>query len=273
LSYEIGGPLGLKIASPRFVFRGLTYGQWAGVWMNQLFSDHPDINYYGGKGMAFLRGNLQYAYTADPAHPVFSTMTKQSCLRIQQDTAVFVPIINTKFVLDNEYQGQVMKDEISMRNTARRDTVNGGDLGARIKREPDDKEEALVKDLNDYYIESPLFSLYIPPTSAYRESMETPMDASTYYCITAGIFVIISHWPEGTYRLSVLGKGIGKYLTRSVYDIEVKGKNPLLNDISEVPKEREGPTGTGQSGEPTVSSRDPMDFSGDWLDLEPTKPI
>ena len=34
---------GLKIANPRAVFRGLTYGQWAGVWMNNFFSDYPDV--------------------------------------------------------------------------------------------------------------------------------------------------------------------------------------------------------------------------------------
>jgi hypothetical protein len=256
---------GLKIADPRGVFRGLTYGQWAGVWMNQLFSDKPDINYYGAKGMAFLRGNIQYAYKEDPEHPVFSTMTMESALKIQEDTALFVPVVNTKFVIDNEYQGQVMKDEISMRNTARRDTVSGGDLGVRIREEPDDIDYGLVKDLNDYYVESALFTLSIPETSTFKESMESPIDAGQYFSITAGIFVIISHWPKGKkFRLSVLGKGVGKYLTKSVYDIEVADDaSPKLKDISTPP-----PISTTPTGKPLY---DPMGFVANWSDPKATK--
>jgi hypothetical protein len=260
---------GLKIADPRGVFRGLTYGQWAGVWMNQLFSDKPDINYSGAKGMAFLRGNIEYAYKEDPEHPVFSTMTMESALKIQEDTAVFVPVVNTKFVLDNEYQGQVMKDEISMRNTARRDTVSGGDLGVRIREEPADIDYALVTDLNDYYVESPLFTLTIPENSTFKDSMESPLDAGQYFSVTAGVFVIISHWPKGKkYRLSVLGKGVGKYLTKSVYDIEVAGASPDLKDISTPPP----PPSKPKVGSPPIPpTYDPMGFVGNWTDPKATK--
>ena len=255
---------GLKIADPRAVFRGLTYGQWAGVWMNHLFSEFPDINYHGGNGMTFLRGNVQYASTDDPEHAVFSSLTLESRLKIQEDTAVFVPIINSKFVIDDDYQGHILKDEISLRNTARGDTVNGGDLGVRIKPDTTEKDSPLVKDLNEFYIESPLFSLSIPETSAYKTRMQSPMESGNYYCITAGIFVIISQWPVGKYRLSVLGVGLGNYLTRSVYDIEVEAaKTPLLNDISKTPYAKPGKT----------SPRDPMDFVAKWSDTKPTKPI
>lgn len=250
----------LKIADPHFVFRGLTYGEWAGVWLNHLFSDKPDINYVGPKGMAFVRGNLQYAYTQDPDHPVFSSITKSSALRIHEDTALFVPVVNTKFIIGSEYQGQTMKDQIAMRNTARRDTVNGGPIGIRIRESPHDKSYVLVKDLNDFYIESSLFTLTIPESSAYKGLMETPLEPGIYQCITAGIFVIISNWPPGkTYRLSVLGTGVGTYLTKSIYDIEVLPKGNDLTDISRIP------TITGD-GPP-----DPMDFMADWKDTKPTK--
>jgi hypothetical protein len=260
-SFDIDGPFDIKIADPHYVFRGLTYGQWAGVWMNQLFSDKPDINYEGGKAMVFLRGNVQYAYLEDPEHAVFSTLTKESRLRIFEDTAVFVPVINTKFVIDLEYQGQVMKDEIAMRNTARRDTVNGGQLGIRIRKLDDDKDEPLVPDLNSFYTESPLFSLSIPETSTYKSQMESPLDAGEYFSVTVGIFVIISKWPKGTFRLSVLGKGVGKYLTKSIYDLEViKGESKLV-DISNKDK----------SSILAEQKFDPMDFVGNWGDVKAVK--
>jgi hypothetical protein len=250
----------LRIADPHFVFRGLTYGDWAGVWLNHLFSDKPDVNYFGGKGMAFLRGNLQYAFTQDPSHAVFSSITQGSALRIQEDTAVFVPVVNTKFVIGSEYQGQTMKDQISMRNTARRDTVNGGPIGVRIRDDGDNTGAPLVNDLNGFYTESPLFTLTIPETSEYKGLMETPIEAGVYQCITVGIFVIISHWPKGRFRLSVFGTGVGTYLTKSLYEIVVTGEAPPLDDISKIP------TVTGHGKAP-----DPMDFVANWNSAKPTK--
>jgi hypothetical protein len=38
--------------------------------------------------------------------------------------------------------------------------------------------------------------------------------------------------PKGTYRLEFGGKGVGRYFTHSIYDIEVTDSLPLLNDIS-----------------------------------------
>ncbi len=261
-NFDIEGAFGIKIADPHYVFRGLTYGQWAGVWLNHLFSDKPDINYGGGKAMVFLRGNVQYAYKEDPEHAVFSTLTKESRLKISEDSAVFIPVINTKFVIGTEYQGQVMKDEISMRNTARRDTVNGGQLGIRVMKLAEDESQKLIQthDLDYFYTESPLFSLSIPESSTYRAEMESPLDAGEYFSITAGVFVIISKWPTGTYRLSVLGKGVGKYLTKSIYDIEVRKEDPKLVDISD---------------SKSISIRDqqfdPMDFTGKWGDIKAVK--
>ena len=251
----------LQIADPRYVFRGLTYGQWAGVWLNHLFSDKPDINYQGGKGMAFLRGNLQYAYTQDPAHPVFSSITKASALRIKPDTALFIPVINTKLTLDFEYQGATMKDEILMRNVTRRDTVDGGPIGIRIRKQPSNTTYKLVDDLNNFYVESPLFTFIIPENSAYRTFMETPMEAGTYHCVTAGIFVIVSHWTPGAkYRIAVLGTGVGSYLTRSLYDIHVSGTDSKLKDISDA----------SDNSIITDYGSDPMSFMADWDEPQPT---
>ena len=83
----------LKMADPRTVFRGLTYGQWAAVWMNHLMSDQPDINYNesGGKGMVFLRGNLDYALKDEPQRLAYTLMTRDSRLIIRKDTLYLSP--------------------------------------------------------------------------------------------------------------------------------------------------------------------------------------
>jgi hypothetical protein len=146
-----------------------------------------------------------------------------------------------------------------MRNVARRDTVNGGPIGVRIRKKPRNTSYKLVSNLNDFYNESPLFTFIIPENSAYRTFMESPMEAATYQCVTAGIFVIISHWPTGTYRLSVLGTGVGSYLTRSIYDIVVTPQPPDLVDISQ-------DVGPNLQGEPH-----PMDFVADWTSPKAAK--
>lgn len=260
MNFEIDNPniAGLKIADPQTVFRGLTYGQWAAVWLNHLMSDQPDINYSegGGKGMVFLRANVEYAHKDDPQRLAYALMTKDSRLRIREDTAVFVPVINTMFVLDDEYQGLIMKDEISMRNIARRDTIYGGPVGVRITAPfPQDDSYPLVNDLNDFYTESPLFPLRVSEKNPYKYTMETPLEAGQYYAISVGVYVIISNWPKGLFRLSIFGRGIGKYLTRAIYDIEVIDDCDFkLEDISKLSDPRK----------PRGLSTDPMDFVADW---------
>ena len=263
LSFEINHHtiVDLKIADPRTVFRGLTYGQWAAVWLNHLMSDQPDINYSesGGKGMVFLRANVEYAHKDDPQRLAYTLMTRDSRLIIREDTAVFVPVINTMFVLDDEYQGFIMKDEISMRNIARRDTVYGGPIGVRITGpSPLDKSYHLVNDLNDFYIESPLFPLRVSEKNPYKYTMEIPLEAGQYYAVSVGVYVIISNWPKGLFRLSIFGRGVGKYLTRAIYDIQVIDDCDFrLEDISKLP-------GPAISRDPGDLITDPMDFVADW---------
>ena len=245
-AYHIGHSniQGLTIADPHVVFRGLSYGQWVAVWMNHIMSGQPDIQYSGkGKGMVFLRGNIEFGYKQDPTHAVFTAITAEKRLRILQDTAVFVPVITTMFYNEDVYQGQIMKDEISMRNIARRDTVDGGAIGVTIASAPSNTRYPLVKDLNEFYVESPFFPLSVSENNPYKETKESAMEAGQYQAVTVGIFVIICNWPAGLFRLSVFGRGVGNYLSKSVYDIEVSASQFKLNDISSTQLTTKGPWG------------------------------
>ena len=72
--------------------------------------------------------------------------------------------------IDDEYQGQLLKNTLSIRNIARRDTVDGGPLGIKIKWRPEppkkgrdnDEEYPLVDNLDDFYVESPVFTMDVP---------------------------------------------------------------------------------------------------------------
>src|SRR5215210_336255 len=202
-SYEINHKTieGLRIADPHYAFKGMTYGQWAAVRWNHVFSAQPDINYAIEKGMVFLRGVFEYGYEDLPVPRPYSTQTTDRRLNILEDTAVFVPIISSVFPLDSEYKGAIMKDEISLRSEARIDTVYGGDLWARIRQKPDDTDHPLVQDLNYFFIESSLFPLKVHETNIHKDKMDVPIEAGNHYAVSVGIFVIISYLPPGTYRL------------------------------------------------------------------------
>lgn len=248
-----------KIVDPKEVFRGLTYGQWVSVWYNNLMSKYPDIVYREGKSMAFLRGNVEYAYgkQEDPKNPqnrIFSSMTNEQKIIIQDDTALFIPVISTMLSLGDSYQGQTMNDELSLRSAARRDTVNGGPVGAQIKKRPG----AVVRlvpngldvpnELDEYYVETPLFPLSVSESSSIRKTIEDPLEPGPYQAIVVGIFVIIYDLEPGKYRLAFYGRGVGRYTTRSIYDIDVMQAESKLKDISD-PK-----------GPPVGMDEDPMEF-------------
>lgn len=232
---------GLKIADPHYVFRGMTYGQWSGVRWNQVFSAQPDDFYDEGRGIIFLRGSTGIGHLVedDPngrsaqSSNIYSAQTAQSRLKLPEGTAVFVPVVSSLFVIGDEYRGAVMKDEIATRFTARTDTVHGGDIWARIKVNFDGKYRNLVKDLNYFYTESPLFSLRVSERNPFKDKIDVPIKAGNYFGVTVGISVIVSYLPPNkTYRLEFGGEGVGGYFSNSVYDIEVIPHKSQLNDIS-----------------------------------------
>ena len=257
-----------NVVDPKSVFRGLTYGQWVAVWYNNLLSVEPDVVYRGGNGMAFLRGNVQYQTTdyqkgmdakqEDAKQEAFYSSIKERRIRIHQDMAVFVPVITSQFLIGDEYQGVVLNDELALRAAARRDTVNGGQIAARIKKYNSDTMTPLVRDrdrdLNDFYIETPLFPVTVPKGSTYIGTRGTTIAPGVYQALVAGIFVILDNFQKGLYRIAFSGRGVGNYLTKSEYDLRVYEDRARLDDVS----------GGAVPGE--IGYVDPLDFVGKWKD-------
>ena len=93
--------------------------------------------------------------------------------------------------------------------------------------------------------------------SEFRMISSSPREVGTYQCVTVGVFVIINEWPAGTFRLAVLGTGVGGYQTKCVYDIEVAPSKRRLLDISSFRKEPD-------------SAPDPLNIMGKWTDPKAT---
>jgi len=182
--------------------------------------------------MVFLRGSVDYAYKDSSSKRIYSGQTKEMAYQVFQGTAIFVPVITSINVMGEKYQGVTMQNEISLRNSTRRDTVNGGNLFARIKKSGDDTIFSLVEDLNYFYTESPFFPLSVDENNPFRDKMDGPLEAGQYNAVSGGVYIIISDLGVGKYRLEFGGAGVPDYFTHSIYDIEIISSVKELKDVS-----------------------------------------
>ena len=73
----------------------------------------------------------------------------------------------------------------------------------------------------DYYIETPLYKLFVSDQSTLREHFDEPFEPGEYDAITAGYFLLLTDLEPETYRMRFGGKGKGGYVTDSIYDVVV----------------------------------------------------
>ena len=227
----------IDIVQPDENFRGMSYGQWAAEWNKWLFSEDPDT--YDGGNVLFLRANPDY-------RPI---STKKDSLRyaernaiydrtgckgesILEGVAIFVPILTTVLFIGDNYEGKILRNEKDLRYYANKDTDDNRNMWAAIKRKGDKNAFSLVKNLEDYRFESPLFKLAVPKDSLLRERMEFTIKPGIYDAITTGYFIMIRSLPPSFYRINFGGEGVGIYVINSVYDIEVTQRKKPLRDSS-----------------------------------------
>jgi hypothetical protein len=227
----------IDIVQPDENFGGMSYGQWAAEWNKWLFSEDPDT--YDGGNVLFLRANPDY-------RPI---STKKDSLRhadrnaiydrtgsrgesILEGIAIFVPIITTVLFIGDNYEGKILRNEKALRYYVNKDTDDTRKMWAAIKRKGDKSAFSLVKNLEDYRFESPLFKLAVPKDSLLGERMEFTIKPGIYDAITAGYFIMIRSLPPSLYRINFGGEGMGIYVTNSVYDIEITRRKKHLRDSS-----------------------------------------
>jgi hypothetical protein len=227
----------INIVKPNENFGGMSYGQWAAEWNKWLFSKDPDS--YDGGNVIFLRGNVDYKpigkKTDSPRYiDPKSIYDRRGRKResISEGIAIFVPIITTVLFIGDNYEGRILTNEQDLRYYVNKDVDDTRKMWAAIKRKGDRNAFSLVKNLEDYRFESPLFKLGVPKGSLLRERMELTIKPGIYDAITAGYFIMIKSLPSSFYRINFGGEGMGIYVTNSVYDIEVTQRKKHLRDSS-----------------------------------------
>jgi hypothetical protein len=219
-------------------FKGLSYGEWAAIWTNWFLS--KDVDSYKGQDILFLRGYVNYRPVSDVKFSIryqnpntFLDMTGQRQQKILEGTSIFIPITVSYNAIGCRFEGEVIKDEIELRNAVNTDVDHVASLWATIKTSDSNKSMKLVPNLESYRVESPLFKLRVPKDSALNDLVDEPLKPGTYDAVAAGYFILLNRLPPSNYRIVFGSQGPGDYATRSVYDLVVfpdNRKKPL--DIS-----------------------------------------
>jgi len=201
-------------------FKGMSYGELIAQWANWLFSDQAD--YSEASDVLFLRGNIGH-YQDGLASFYDKTNDVEKGEAINKDAAVLVPVICTYLTLHSSYEGYKIEDELALRTAVNRTVHAGGAAWAKIKIGARGTVNDIVPpaSLSDFYVESPLFKLFVSEKSKLRDQVEDPLEPGEHEAIVAGYFILLKKFNSGTYRIRFGGKGKGNYVTDSIYDITV----------------------------------------------------
>ena len=99
--------------------------------------------------------------------------------------------------------------------------IEEGDPPSKIVATIDD--EAIVNDLREFRVESPMFSLNVPTDSLLKDDLEAKEPVGTCDAEAAGYCLIIKSLPprEEPYTIRIKAKGRGSYKQDETYDIKV----------------------------------------------------
>jgi hypothetical protein len=219
----------IDVAPPDRNFRGLSYGEWITVWNNWLLSRDPDS--YDGGDVLFLRGNINYKPVSeakraprhiDP-HGIYDRTGDQG-EQVFEGTAIFFPVIDSMMKIGDMYDGKVMKKIEELRLAVNKDINEGGPMWATIMKKGGSKASKIVKNIEEYRVESTYFKLHIPEDSLLKDKTEYVSRPGVYDAVSGGYFIMIGSLPSGLYRINFGAKGRGVYRTNAVYDILVQGR-------------------------------------------------
>jgi hypothetical protein len=202
-----------------------------------LFSEDPDT--YDGGRVLFLRGNVNYQQvSSSDSGPRFIDpkgiydRTGRNGQSVFEQTAVLVPVIVGMFIMGELYEGRRLKTPEQLRYSANLEIHKSGPIWATIMKKGDKTARKIVRNLEEYYVETPLFRLYVPENSFLKDKTDIPYSPGIYDMVAAGIFLLIDSVPASIYRINFGGR-TGAYQTNSAYDIVVQGRRKeTLEDIS-----------------------------------------
>lgn len=237
-----------SVFRPDQSYRGLSYADLIADWMNWVYSDDPDDR--TDPYFTYIRGNN----IGDPYYPDSSSFASSNLevvseiknildrtgfrgITITNNTAIFFPVFDTNFVVNDQYEGKVLETPYELRVATRKEYNQVSVLWATYQVwNGKDWSEArpIVRDLTNYYAESYPFRLFASPGNRLnREPKYYLKGPQEYLGVSVGTYILVSDFKPGKYRFDFGGISRVEYFTRSLYDITVtESRIPGVNDIS-----------------------------------------
>jgi hypothetical protein len=210
------------VLSPSDNYRGLPYGEFIVRWNRWLMSENPDE--YRIQDFLFFRGNIGH-------HTDANSLYRAPRIEVEEGTAIFIPVITTLYSIGDSYNGSVLTDEERLRRALYEHVNAAGPFWATIQfmNNTDQPTQRIVKNLEYFRFESPLFNLKISDKNPFLTKMDVSISPGEYTSLAGGYFILIKNLPPSMYRFRFGGKGLGKFHTDSLYEVNL------------LPKKRTGP--------------------------------
>ena len=189
------------IVPPNEIYGGLTYGNWAAIWWNWLFSNQEQAG-----PVYFLRGNTDLERII--------VRTGRRALTIYADTAIFFPIICT---INGMLTYHGTYNALASRKRSAESQRNPSMLKVTI-------DKIKVPNLKKYYAESPEFILYVPKETAIRKYFKPTIRSGKAPAVAAGYWILIKPLPIGKHVIYFKGEHEDGFTASGKYDIIVTSR-------------------------------------------------
>ena len=186
------------IVRPGETYNGLSYGSWAAIWCNWLFSDQQQDG-----SVYFLRGNI------DKEPNII--MTGKNAIKVYDDVAIFFPIICT-------FSSKIFNPDAVTEMLRRKDSTGPERDPIKLKLEMNELE---VSNLHEFYAESPEFTMEISRMSPILRFFDPPVTIGRSEAVIAGYWILIRPLPVGKYRINFEGMHRDGFKTSGDYSIRI----------------------------------------------------
>lgn len=187
------------ILPPSQNYKGLSYGEWAVIFWNWLFSNQTQSG-----SVYFLRGNV------DNERVIMKNENSEGM--IYSDTGVFFPIICT---INSRLNHPSVSNSIERRKNAAYSQKHPKLLRAEV-------DHSVISDLQRYYAETPEFIVNVQKYNTLRTQFDPPIPPGKAPAVSAGYWVLLKSLPVGKHTIEFEGIHEDGFRTFGHYILTVK---------------------------------------------------
>jgi hypothetical protein len=214
-----------SVLNPNENYLGKSYGNWVAEWTNWFYSIDPDIHNEGP--VVFIR-NMPFPTLNSkrlPYEPM--VMIGNDKLEIFEDQVILVPVVTANYVATELWNSN--NTDSFLRGIVR-SHLFGGDFPPSNDQLTIDGKPIHV-DMNQYLIESPTFSIFLPNVEkgrSLKDYMEEPLPSGIFHCVTSGYFLLIK-LVVGKHVIHSYARGLktdqGEFYSELLYQVDVSSRN------------------------------------------------